>query len=52
MIPDRADMEVPDSVPPILGYVALENLDLVVDAKGNQVIPNPESGGRFTFDLL
>jgi len=45
-------MEIPEGIPPLLGYVALENLDLVVDANSNQVVPNPESGGKFTLDLL
>jgi len=45
-------MEIPDNIPPLLGYIALGNLDLVVDTKSNQVIPNPESGGKFTLDLL
>ena len=45
-------MEVPDTVPPLLGYIPLENLDLVVDPKSNRVTPNPESGGKYTLDLL
>lgn len=45
-------MHVPDDVPPLVGYIPLENLDLVVDPKSNQVIPNPESGGKYTLDLL
>lgn len=45
-------MEVPDSVPILLGYIPLENLDLVVDPTANQVIPNPAHGGKFTLDLL
>ena len=45
-------MEIPDKVPPVVGYIPLENLDLVVDPKSNQVIPNPESGGKYTLDLL
>jgi predicted aspartyl protease len=44
--------EVPDNVPPLVGYIPLENLDLVVDPKSNRVIPNPESGGKYTLDLL
>jgi hypothetical protein len=32
--------------------IPLENLDLVVDPKTNQVIPNPENGGKYTLDLL
>ena len=45
-------MEVPDNVPPLVGYIPLENLDLVVDTKSNKVIPNPASGGKYTLDLL
>ena len=45
-------MEVPDDVPDLVGYIPLENLDLVVDPKTNQVIPNPENGGKYTLDLL
>lgn len=45
-------MEIPDNIPPLLGYIALENLDLVVDAKSNKVTTNPESGGKFMLDLL
>ncbi len=45
-------MEVPENIPPLLGYIPLENLDLVVDPKTDQVIPNPESGGKYTLDLL
>ena len=37
---------------PLLRPIAIENLDLLVDPKANQVIPNPESGGKFTLDLL
>jgi hypothetical protein len=29
-----------------VGYIPLENLDLVVDPETNQVIPNPENGGK------
>ena len=45
-------MEIPDDVPPLVGYIPLENLDLVVDPNSNRVIPNPESGGEYTLDLL
>jgi clan AA aspartic protease len=45
-------MEIPEGIPPLLGYIALENLDLVVDAKSNKVTTNPESGGKFMLDLL
>jgi len=45
-------MEIPDSVPPLLGYILLESLDLVLHPKSGKVIPNPESGGKYTLDLL
>ncbi len=45
-------MEVPDDVPTLVGYIPLENLDLAVDPKSNQIIPSPESGGEYTLDLL
>jgi len=45
-------MEIPDNIPPLLGYILLEGLDLVIHAKTHKVIPNPESGGKWTLDLL
>ena len=45
-------MEVSDDVPDLVGYIPLENLDLVVDPTTDQVIPNPENGGKYTLDLL
>lgn len=45
-------MEIPEDLPSLVGYIALENLDLVVDPNSNRVIPNPESGGKYTLDLL
>jgi len=45
-------MEIPDSVPPLLGHILLEGLDLVLHPKSGKVIPNPESGGKYTLDLL
>ena len=45
-------MEVPDGLPPLVGFIPLESLDLVVDPKSGRVIPNPEHGGRHTLDLL
>jgi len=38
-------IEVPESVPNLLGQVPLEILDLVVDSKRQKLIPNPEHGG-------
>ncbi|HUT32643.1 MAG TPA: aspartyl protease family protein [Planctomycetota bacterium] len=45
-------MEIPKDVPPLLGFIPLESLDLVVNPKSNQVTHNPENGGKYTLDLL
>jgi predicted aspartyl protease len=45
-------MEIPESVPPLVGFIPLESLDLVVNPKSNKVIHNPENGGKYTLDLL
>src|SRR5881409_2292019 len=39
-------IEVPESVPNLLGQVPLEVLDLVVDSKGQRLIPNPAHRGE------
>ena len=39
-------VEVPESVPNLLGQVPLEVLDLVVDPKRQKLIGNPEHGGE------
>src|SRR5438034_7548597 len=38
-------IEIPESVPNLLGQVPLEVLDLVVDSKSQKLIGNPEHGG-------
>ena len=35
-------VEVPDSLPNIVGQIALEDLDWVVDCRDQKLIPNPE----------
>lgn len=35
-------VEVPDSLPNIVGQIALEDLDWVVDCRNQKLIPNPE----------
>ncbi len=45
-------MEIPEDVPPLLGFIPLESLDLVVNPKSNRVTHNPENGGKYTLDLL
>ncbi len=39
-------IEVPETVPNLLGQVPLEVLDFVVDSKGQRLIPNPAHGGE------
>ena len=39
-------IEVPETVPNLLGQVPLEVLDFVVDSKGRKLIPNPAHGGE------
>ena len=39
-------IEIPESVPNLLGQVPLEVLDLVVDSKRQKLIPNPLHGGE------
>lgn len=44
-------MELPEGTPALVGYLALENLDLVVDPKSQTVGPNPAHEGKFVMDL-
>jgi len=46
-------MEIPETVeaPPLLGYIALELLDLYVNPKGQNLIGNPETNGEMMYDL-
>lgn len=44
-------MEIPENKPPLIGYLALENLDLQPDPKSQKLIPNPAHGGKFVMDL-
>ncbi|MDW8467190.1 MAG: hypothetical protein RML35_13815 [Chloroherpetonaceae bacterium] len=46
-------MELPDDgTPPLLGYLALEAMDLLIDAKEQKVIPNPANEGKWVIDCL
>ena len=42
----------PPNVPPLLGQIPLESLDLHVDCKGQRLIPNPESPDMTLIDVL
>ena len=44
-------MEVPDSVPVLIGYIPLEHLDFVVDPKAQKLIGNPAHEGIHTYEM-
>jgi clan AA aspartic protease len=44
-------VEVPDSVPPLIGQIPLEMLDFVVDPRGQRLIGNPEHGGEHVIEM-
>lgn len=45
-------MELPEGVPPLIGQVPLEMLDLVVDPRNRRLGGNPEHGGEHVLELL
>ncbi len=44
-------MEVPDTVPVLIGQLPLEHLDLVVDLRTRSLIGNPAHGGEHVYEL-
>lgn len=44
-------MEVPDTVPVLIGQLPLEHLDLVVDLRNRALIGNPAHGGEHVYEL-
>ena len=44
-------MEVPDSVPVLIGQLPLEHLDFVVDSRNRVLIGNPAHGGEHVYEL-
>jgi len=44
-------MENDLKTPPLIGYILLEELDFVVDAKTKKIIPNPVHEGKWVADL-
>jgi predicted aspartyl protease len=44
-------MEVPDTVPVLIGQLPLEHLDLVVDLRNRLLIGNPAHGGEHVYEL-
>src|SRR5437660_923518 len=45
-------LEVPDSVPVLIGQLPLEHLDLVVDRRSRTLIGNPAHGGEHTYEMF
>jgi predicted aspartyl protease len=45
-------IEVPDSVPVLIGQLPLEHLDFVVDLRSRTLIGNPAHGGEHVYELL
>jgi predicted aspartyl protease len=43
-------VEVPDTLPNIVGQIPLERLDWVVDLRGRKLVPNPEHKHGEMFD--
>ena len=44
-------MEVPDSVPALIGQLPLEHLDLVIDSRNRVLVGNPAHGGEHVYEL-
>jgi predicted aspartyl protease len=44
--------ELPETAPPLMGYLPLEALDFVVDPTRQRLIPNPAHDGKFMHDLF
>ncbi len=44
-------MEVPDTVPVLIGQIPLEHLDLVVDLRSRTLTGNPAHGGEHVYEL-
>ena len=44
-------MEVPDSVPVLIGQIPLEHLDFVVDMRDRKLIGNPAHGGEHVYEM-
>jgi predicted aspartyl protease len=45
-------VEVPDTVPVLIGQIPLEHLDFVVDMRSHSLIGNPAHGGEHVYELF
>ncbi|CAK0768363.1 hypothetical protein CCP4SC76_5020002 [Gammaproteobacteria bacterium] len=39
-------------MPPLLGYIPLEQMDYVIDFARHKLVENPEHNGKLILDLL
>ncbi len=44
-------LEVPDSVPVLIGQIPLEHLDLVIDMRSHTLTGNPAHGGEDVYEM-
>ena len=44
-------LEVPDSVPILIGQIPLEHLDLVIDMRSHALVGNPAHGGEHVYEM-
>ena len=45
-------LEVPDTVPALLGQIPLEHLDFTIDLRGHSLVGNPAHGGEHMYELF
>lgn len=45
-------MENDQTTPALIGYLVLENMDLVIGARSKKLMPNPEHDGKWITDLF
>jgi clan AA aspartic protease len=44
-------LEVPDTVPVLIGQIPIEHLDFVVDLRSRKLIDNPAHGGEHVYEM-
>ena len=45
-------IEVPDTVPVLIGQIPLEHLDFAIDMRGRTLVGNPAHGGEHMYELF
>jgi len=45
-------IEVPDTVPVLIGQIPLEHLDFTIDMRGRSLVGNPAHGGEHMYELF